>query len=457
MIFVYLKSGMRGIVLIILFCTFLKASEAQLVADRTTFDFGNIENFNNDTAYFTFTNTGQKTIYLLQTQPKDNYIVLVDTKTVNPGEDMRLAIVYYTGKKGRFNLEVPLNFSHLTSPLLLHVKGNIKSIRETAFTTCPSIENTSPLKAGQVPLSIIVRDAETSERIDGAHVEVIKKNISFNCVPGFADMAYQCKCDYGKISIRAEKTDYLPVTAAFDYNKDNYTCFIYLKKQPEEVQPDVDISRQDTLGDKEEPYVYIPSVLTDSGFNSNRYKPNHLVFIIDISKSMRDTTKLPYLKSVMKQLVMSIRPQDRVTLITYASKVRIVFENASGSQKNSITEAIDTMTAKGGSNGASSIMTAYDIAQKYYIDGGNNQIFLATDGLFNSSSITDQELYRTVRSGYGSNQVILSSIGFGRDPKALEFLSKLAKNGHGNFITISSLPGDLSVLLEEVKKQSLVK
>jgi hypothetical protein len=445
-------------ILLSLISTTLKA---QLSADRLTFDFGNIENFNNDTAYFTFTNSGTKTIYLLQTQPKDDYAILCDTKTIGPGEKMRLAVVYYTGKKGRFNLDVPLNFSHLSSPLTLHVKGHIKSITQTAFTTCPSIENTSPLKPSQSPLSIIVRDAETNERIDEAHVTVSKKNISFNCVPGFSQMAYQCKCDYGKINVNAEKTGYLPETVPFEYDAVHNTCFVYLsKKSMNEIRdslPAPIVQKNDTDTVQEQPYAYIPAIYYDSGFNSFRYKPNHLIFIIDVSKSMRDSTKLQYLKKVMTQLVMAIRPQDHITLITYASKVKVIFENVSGINKNSILTAIDTLSANGGSNGASSIMTAYEIANRHYIEGGNNQLFLATDGLFNSSSITEQDLYKTVKSEYNKHKVIFSSIGFGRDPKALAFLDKLAKNGKGNFLTISALPGDLTLLLEEVKKQSSIQ
>ncbi len=452
--------------------------QAQLVPDRQTFDFGTIEHFNNDTAYFTLTNTGSKTIYLLQTQPKDDYAVLCDTKTVLPGEQMRIAIIYYTGQKGRFNLSVPLNFSHLTTPMVLTVKGNIRSITETAYSTCPSIENTSPLKPKQSPLSIIVRDAETNERLDNARVSVTKKNSTFNCVPGFAQMAYQCKCDYGKLQVSADKETYLPETVAFDYDADNNTCFIYLKKprkdsipekplayEPEEPEQNweqqiVDTFTHHTLKDSfipEQPLAYIPSIISDSGFNSLRYKPNHLIFIIDISKSMKDSVKLHYLKQVMKRLVSEIRPQDYVTLITYASRVKVVFEHVSGTQSRQILLAIDTLTANGGSNGAKSIMMAYEIANRHLIKDGNNQVFLATDGLFNSSSIGENELYKIARKEFHSHKIILSAIAFGHDEKALMFLDKLTKNGEGNFLTISSLPGDISILLDEVKRQSAIQ
>jgi hypothetical protein len=446
----------KGLLIIIL-CAFSTGLKGQLQADRLSFDFGNIEYFNNDTAYFTFTNTGSKTIYLLQTQPKDDYAILCDTKTILPGEQIHIGIVYYTGEKGRFNLNIPLHFSHLSSPMQISIKGNIKSIVQTAYATCPSIENTSPLKAGQVPLSIIVKDAETSERIDEARVQISKKNAIYNCVPGFASMAYQCKCDYGRIQVKAEKQGYEPADMWFDYDAKNNTCIIFLDRKKAETRHDSIpeyVEKKETITEKEEVPVYVPVAYADSGFNSYKYKPNHLIFIIDVSKSMKDSIKLNYLKQVMKELVNGIRLQDRVTLITYAGRVKVVFENVGGAQKQQLLYAIDTLTANGGSNGAKSLEIAYEIANRHFIEGGNNQVFLATDGLFNSSSITDEDLYKIARREYNRNKIILSTIGFGRDQKALDFLDKLSRSGRGSFLSISSLPGDLSILLDEVKKQS---
>jgi hypothetical protein len=158
---------------------------AQLQADKTVHDFGNITYFNNDTAYFIFSNTGSKTIYLLPTQPKDNYAVLCSSKTLAPGSSMRIGIAYYTDKKGSFNQDIQLYFSNSNTPTVLKIKGNIKSIRETAFSICPSIENSRPLKNEQIPLSITVRDASTSQIIKIAQLKVQKNHIDYNCVPGF--------------------------------------------------------------------------------------------------------------------------------------------------------------------------------------------------------------------------------------------------------------------------------
>lgn len=465
---------MRQLISILFFLPFVLS--AQLTANSKVFDHGNIEQFNNDTAWFTFNNTGAKTIYLLSTQPREDYEILCPGKTIEPGASWTIAVIYYTSQKGRFSIKVPLYFSHLSSPLELEVKGHIKSILPSALTTCPSIESSKPLQAGQVPLAIILKDEITQETLDKADVTVVNKNKTYKCVTGLQSKTYKCKTDYGYLTITAEKSGYESKTVDYRYDLVNYTCIIELKRltdntdtlkpieKPDPIilseEPTKPIKKQDLMIDTlipEPEYVYVPSSVSDSGFNSYRYKPNHLIFIIDVSGSMKDSTKLNYLKKAMTQLISTVRPQDHITLITYNSKVKVIFSNYSGLDRQAMMKAIDTLSAKGGSNGAHSLEMAYDLAKQHFIKGGNNQIFLATDGLFNSSKISNEDLYKQSAKHQIFQGIKLSTIGFGNDEKALDFLKKLSQFGRGNFLKIDHIPGDIDVLLNEVKLQSLSK
>ena len=437
-------------------------AHAQLQADKTVYDFGNITYFNNDTAYFIFSNSGSKTIYLLPTQPKDNYAVFCSSKTIAPGSSMRIGIAYYTDKKGSFNQDVQLYFSNNNTPTVLKIKGNIKSIRETAFSICPSIENSRPLKNEQIPLSITVRDASTSQIIKIAQLKVQKNHIDYNCVPGFESWNYKCKVDYGIVAVYASKKGYTSNAIDYNYSEKNHDCVIFLTPLIDSTEKDPvlitekkkaeKIKGKDSIVVPEIP-VYVPVAYADSGFNSYKYKPNHLIFIIDISGSMRDSGKLNYLKKSIKELTSLIRPGDYITLITYTNKVRVVFENLSGLERHAIDRAIDTLKAGGGSNGSQSLLVAYDLAKKHFIQNGNNQVFIATDGLLNSSKLSNEDLYKLASKAYRQDKIILSSIGFGQDLKAIDFLQKLAKHGHGNFIRINNPYADIKNLIEEVKMQ----
>lgn len=432
----------------------------QMSADKTMFDYGVINNYNNDTAYFYFTNNGAKTVYLLTTQPREDYQVFCNTKTIAPGEVLTIGIIYYTEKKGRFNVEVPLSFSNSPEPVKIKLTGTIKSIHPNALTICPSIENSRPLNH-TVPLNIIVKDRETNLKIKDPRVSVLQQKRTINCVPGFQSMAYQCNCNYGRILVNASKEGYEPASMQFDFDAVENTCIIYLEKKPVEKQDTVireikqrTIVQKDTI--TEDVIVYKPAG-DNTGFNSTQYKPNHLIFVIDVSGSMKDSTKLAYLKESMKALINVLRPQDYITLITYANKSHVVFENVSGASKAALIYAVDTLHARGASVGSEALKMAYDMAHKHFIQGGNNQIFLATDGMFNGSSLTENDLYKIARHEANKNDIKLSTVAFGKYKKSLEFLRELADKGKGKMLTIGNINADKEVLIEEVKACSITQ
>jgi len=120
--------------------------------------------------------------------------------------------------------------------------------------------------------------------------------------------------------------------------------------------------------------------------------PNNLVFLIDVSGSMRDETKLPLLKSAFRLLVNELRPQDRVALVVYAGSAGLVLPSTSGNEKERILQAIDALEAGGSTAGGAGIRLAYDVAKESFIPHGNNRVILATDGDFNVGVSSDAEL-----------------------------------------------------------------
>lgn len=451
-------ANMRLPVLLLLFFS-AGLLKAQIRTDKHVFDFGQIAEFNNDTAFFSVQNTGSKTIYLLSTQPEPHYALLSSGKTIAPGETLQLGIVYYTDRKGRFSFSVPVYFSSQNDPVVFTVKGHIRSIRETAFNTCPSVENSKPLQVAQIPLKILVRHAETGALLSGVRVSAKDRHLLTHCVPGYESAAYKCNTGYGPLQISAEKQGFQPASVYFTYTDQNYICEIRLNPLKDSIpllaeKPDIRGKQARDSLKKQEPF-YVPASEAEQGMNPQLYKPNHLVFVVDISGSMKDSVKLGYLKAAMKSLIAHIRPGDHISLITYASKVRVVFENYSGSDKSSIYKALDTLKAGGGSNGSKSLVEAYRLAETYFIEGGNNQVFLATDGLLNSSKMSNEDLYRMADKHYRQKDIKLTAIGFGNHEPSIEFMKKLAHKGRGNFIRILNTDADVNKLLDEVKLQSL--
>ena len=141
--------------------------------------------------------------------------------------------------------------------------------------------------------------------------------------------------------------------------------------------------------------------------------------------------------------------RDTVSIVTYAGADRVLLEGESGHNKKAIIEALGALEAGGSTNGADGIETAYLIAEKNFIEGGNNRVILATDGDLNvgvsSESALDELITRKREAG-----VYLSVLGFGTDNIKDTKMEILADHGHGNYAYIDSIGEAKKVLVEQM-------
>ena len=72
----------------------------------------------------------------------------------------------------------------------------------------------------------------------------------------------------------------------------------------------------------------------DGTLNTSKYAYNHIIFLIDVSTSMRNADKLPLLQASMLQMIAVLRPEDQVSIITYSTEAVVAVSNVSGAQKN---------------------------------------------------------------------------------------------------------------------------
>lgn len=175
----------------------------------------------------------------------------------------------------------------------------------------------------------------------------------------------------------------------------------------------------------------------------------NLVFLIDVSGSMYDEDKLPLVQKSFSMLTENLSPEDRISIVTYAGEDAVVLEGADGNDKQKILDAINSLTAGGSTAGAAGINTAYKIAEKYFIEGGNNRIILATDGDLNVGISSESDLTALVEEKRETG-VYLSVLGFGTGNIKDNKMEALADNGNGNYSYIDSELEAKRVLVEEM-------
>ena len=165
---------------------------------------------------------------------------------------------------------------------------------------------------------------------------------------------------------------------------------------------------------------------------------NNLVFLIDVSGSMYSEDKLPLVQQAFMMLVENLNPEDRVSIVTYASGDAVVLSGAYGYEKQKIIAAIEDLTAGGSTAGSAGINRAYELAAQYFIAGGNNRVILATDGDFNVGITNNNELERLIAEKSKSG-VYFSGFCVGRGNVKFDRMETLALKGNGTCSYIDSV------------------
>ncbi len=178
-------------------------------------------------------------------------------------------------------------------------------------------------------------------------------------------------------------------------------------------------------------------------------KPMNLVFLVDVSGSMYTADKLPLVQNAINMLAPELNENDRISIVTYAGYDTVVLEGCSGADQNAITEAINSLEAGGSTAGEMGIRRAYEIAEKNFIEGGNNRIMLATDGDLNVGMSSPEELKKLVEEKRKSG-VFLSVLGFGTGNLKDDNMETLADNGNGSYAYIDSELEARKVLVQEM-------
>lgn len=176
---------------------------------------------------------------------------------------------------------------------------------------------------------------------------------------------------------------------------------------------------------------------------------SNLVFLLDVSGSMRVDNKLPLLQESFSMLVEELGEKDTVSIVTYAGSTQVILQGERGDNKAGIIEAINALEARGSTNGAGGIETAYALAEKYFIEGGNNRVILATDGDLNVGASSESALRRLITQKKKSG-VYLSVLGFGTGNVKDNKMETLADRGNGNYAYIDSIGEAKKVLVEQM-------
>ena len=177
---------------------------------------------------------------------------------------------------------------------------------------------------------------------------------------------------------------------------------------------------------------------------------SNLVFLVDVSGSMEDTNKLDLVKKALVMLTDALTDQDTVSICTYSDGEEILIEGANPvKDRAKLIATIESLWARGYTDGQRGLAQAYEVAGRYYRPHGNNRVIMCSDGDLNVGITSESDLHDFV-SEKRETGVYLSVLGFGDGNYKDTKMETLADDGNGNYYYIDSILEARKVLVEEL-------
>ncbi len=387
------------------------------------------------------TNKGPKKDFLLRHTFSHEYEVLFTSKSILPDSSIVMRVKFSPRMKESYREKIELYFASMSEPIILPVNANVDYLNPDDHIPCPNFSRLAADCCKDNFFMVEVVDAATGEPIDRSEVKISERNISRMKLQTMNDGKVSHSIPIGYYGIEATHPDYFSSGLMSYINHRNAYFKIELERKNVELPPMIE-STVDTM---QVEVVGEIQLMPDEDF-----RPNNVVYLLDISSSMLQGDKLELMKSSLIQMSKALRKQDKITLISYAADAKIILETTTGDQQAVIRSIVEGMHADGSTSGASGFSKSYEVLKREFLDEGNNQLIVITDGIFQPED--QKRINKLVRKSVKKN-FTTSIVGIQCAFFAKSKLTEVSTLGKGSFLLIEQKE-DLNVLIEELKRRS---
>ncbi|HLV41773.1 MAG TPA: VWA domain-containing protein [Brumimicrobium sp.] len=492
-------------ILLSLFLVLLSTlSFTQIVFDKTKHDFGEINA--NDSRYVDIylKNTTGKDAFILSVKKPMEVVYIQRSAFISPDSSSVIRFQINKKTKGKFSYTIPVFTSDKNEPTEIVLSGKIESLpnQSNNFTACPSFGQ-APADGNPLDFMLTVEtiDKVTGENLGKSKVAIIQNGSAIGKWETSSNGRLKLKIPLGITYFYATHPGYIPAEEGVYVNfKRNHVVLELTQKnkEPEIITPDtpetiedpeelivedIPIKEEEIIAQTEERVIVLDETnpqevdlsdiieknveeepgnidavtppkfkeLDENNFDDAHFKPVNVVFVIDVSSSMRQFDRLELLKYSLDQLVDMLRPQDKIGLVAYADQARVLLATTPGDQKEDIVKEVKDLKASGLTAGGAGIKLGYKQAKRNMIKDGQNHLIIITDGAFNRSS-GDYKKY--IEKNLRKSNITMSVVGIKSNEKAEVSMREAAELGNGRFILIEKLADAQTKLKQEIRLSS---
>ena len=178
-------------------------------------------------------------------------------------------------------------------------------------------------------------------------------------------------------------------------------------------------------------------------------KDANLTFVIDVSGSMEKENRLELVKKALTLLVDQLRPTDKVGIVVYGSRGRLVLPHTGIEQRSEILAAINALQPDGSTNAEEGLRIGYELAWRNASINHINRVILCSDGVANVGNTGADAILKEIRT-YVDKGITLSTVGFGMENYNDVLMERLANTGNGNYAYVDTLSEAKRIFVENL-------
>lgn len=206
------------------------------------------------------------------------------------------------------------------------------------------------------------------------------------------------------------------------------------------------LQSRDEMPPMEEPQVLylLLEMEPQKGLRGLRKRLN-VALVIDRSTSMQGA-RMHNVKLAASDLVASLQPQDRLSLVTFSDRAEVIAETQPADRKRSLRSAISSIIAGGGTEIYQGLSAGIEQVAPYVSPETITHVILLTDG----RTYGDEELALGAAARAAERGIGISAFGIGEDWNDL-FLDSLAQRGGGTSQYVDTPSKVQTVLKSQIK------
>jgi Ca-activated chloride channel homolog len=415
------------------------------------------------------TNKGKQKAYILRVEKPMEVVYRSSSDLVLPDSSFSFRLQANPMKKGQFSYEVKVYTSDSQQPTTIRISGNVKELPQNEMAgmqSCPDF-GSQPSRVETSELTIITVDEDTRQPLAQSTVTIIRNGEPAGAWITGKKGAFKQESVPGYFYFLASHDGYFPKEAGTYVGPQIREITIPLKKDANAVPdpPDavvyeepheIPIETAETVIETQLPppsdsvirqeIPELASIPIDD-FTTNYFKPVNVVFVLDVSSSMKMGEKMELMKYSLNTLVGEMRPEDHIALVTYSDAADVLLEPTVCTEKEAIRAKVAELKPKGMTAGGKGIKLGYKEVLQQFSPDKANMVVIITDGAFNKSSDDYQKVVRK----YAKKGITFSVVGIQNKPNDEKLMREAAAYGKGRYIPISKLADAQFNLLQEIR------